>query len=128
MTRRSNAILVDMAAEYVDVLIVGAGLSGIGAACRLKAEAPEISYAIVEARETSGGTWDLFRFPGVRSDSDMFTLGFPFRPWTDAKAIADGGEILRYLRETAAEYGVDKEIRYHSKVVGAAWRTESNAA
>jgi cation diffusion facilitator CzcD-associated flavoprotein CzcO len=110
-----------MAAEHVDVLIVGAGLSGIGAACRLKSEAPGTSYAIVEARETSGGTWDLFRFPGVRSDSDMFTLGFPFRPWTDAKMIADGGEILRYLRDTAAEYGVDKEISYHSKVVGAAW-------
>jgi len=114
-----------MAAEHVDVLIVGAGLSGIGAACRLKAEAPDSSYAIVEARGSSGGTWDLFRFPGVRSDSDMFTLGFPFRPWTDAKAIAEGGEILRYLRETAAEYGVDKEISYHSTVVGAAWSTEA---
>ena len=113
-----------MTAEYVDVLIVGAGLSGIGAACRLKTEAPGISYAIVEARGSSGGTWDLFRFPGVRSDSDMFTLGFPFRPWTDAKAIAEGGEILRYLRETAAEYGVDKEISYHRKVVGAAWNTD----
>ncbi len=113
-----------MTAEHVDVLIVGAGLSGIGAACRLKAEAPGTSYAIVEARGTNGGTWDLFRFPGVRSDSDMFTLGFPFRPWTDAKAIAEGGEILRYLRDTAAEYGVDKEIDYHRKVVGAAWRTD----
>jgi monooxygenase len=113
-----------MAAEHVDVLIVGAGLSGIGAACRLKTQAPGTSYAIVEARGASGGTWDLFRFPGVRSDSDMFTLGFPFRPWTDTKAIAGGDEILRYLRETAAEYGVDKEIGYHSRVVGAAWRTD----
>ncbi len=115
---------MSMAAEHVDVLIVGAGLSGIGAACRLRAEAPGISYAIVEARGTSGGTWDLFRFPGVRSDSDMFTLGYPFRPWPDTKAIADGEEILRYLRDTAAEYGVDKEIEYHSRVVGAAWSTD----
>jgi len=113
-----------MAAEHVDVLIVGAGLSGIGAACRLRAEAPGVSHAIVEARGTSGGTWDLFRFPGVRSDSDMFTLGFPFRPWPDTKAIADGDEILRYLRDTAAEYGVDKEIEYHRRVVGAAWSTD----
>lgn len=119
-----TAILEDMSPEHVDVLIVGAGLSGIGAACRLKTQAPEVSYAIVEARGASGGTWDLFRFPGVRSDSDMFTLGFPFRPWTDTKAIADGGEILRYLRDTAAEYGIDKETSYDSKVVGAAWRTE----
>ena len=106
---------------HVDVLIVGAGLSGIGAACRLRGDAPGTSYAIMEARGTSGGTWDLFRFPGVRSDSDMFTLGFPFRPWTDSKAIAGGGEILRYLRETAAAYGVDKEISYHRRVVSAAW-------
>lgn len=113
-----------MAAEHVDVLIVGAGLSGIGAACRLRADAPGISYSIVEARGTSGGTWDLFRFPGVRSDSDMFTLGFPFRPWTDTKAIAGGDEILRYLRDTAAEYGVDSEIEYHRRVVGTAWSTD----
>ena len=113
-----------MAAEHVDVLIVGAGLSGIDAACRLRADAPGISYAIVETRGTSGGTWDLFRFPGVRSDSDMFTLGFPFRPWTDTKAIAGGDVILSYLRDTAAEYGVDKEIEYHRRVVGAAWSTD----
>lgn len=88
-------------AEQVDVLIVGAGLSGIGAACRLQTDAPGTSYAIVEARGASGGTWDLFRFPGVRSDSDMFTLSYPFRPWTRARAIAGGDEILRYVRETA---------------------------
>lgn len=108
-------------AGHVDVLIVGAGLSGIGAACRLESDAPALSYAILEARGTSGGTWDLFRFPGVRSDSDMFTLGFPFKPWNDPKAIAGGDEILAYLRETAAEYGVDKKISYHHKVVGADW-------
>lgn len=104
-----------------DVVIVGAGLSGIGAAYRLQTECRGRSYAILEAREASGGTWDLFRYPGVRSDSDMFTLGYPFRPWTDAKAIADGPSILRYIRETAAEYGIDKNIRYRTKVVGADW-------
>ncbi|HET9897821.1 MAG TPA: NAD(P)/FAD-dependent oxidoreductase [Streptosporangiaceae bacterium] len=108
-------------AGHVDVLIVGAGLSGIGVACRLESEAPAISYAILEARGTSGGTWDLFRFPGVRSDSDMFTLSFPFKPWKSPKTIAGGSEILAYLRETAAEYGVDEKITYHRKVVGADW-------
>ena len=90
------------AAGHVDVLIVGAGLSGIGAACRLEADAPGLSNAILEARGSSGGTWDLFRFPGVRSDSDMFTLSYPFRPWKQSNSIADGGDILRYLRETAS--------------------------
>ncbi len=106
---------------HTDVLIVGAGLSGIGAACRLQTGAPGISYAILEARGASGGTWDLFRFPGVRSDSDMFTLGYPFRPWTRAQAIARGDDILRYLRETAGAYGIDQKISYHSKVVAANW-------
>ncbi len=106
---------------HVDVLIVGAGLSGIGAACHLQTDAPGTSYAIVEARGASGGTWDLFRFPGVRSDSDMFTLGYPFRPWTQPQAIVGGQEILRYVRETAAAYGVDQHIAYHSRVVRAEW-------
>ncbi|HZE49426.1 MAG TPA: NAD(P)-binding protein, partial [Jatrophihabitantaceae bacterium] len=79
-----------MAAEHVDVLIIGAGLSGVGAACHLRRECPGKSFAIFESRDAIGGTWDLFRYPGVRSDSDMFTLGFSFRPWTEAKAIADG--------------------------------------
>src|SRR5450631_3329401 len=91
--------------EHVDVLIVGAGLSGIGAAAHLKADCPGRSYAIVEARGASGGTWDLFRYPGIRSDSDMFTLGYPFRPWPDSRSIVGGAEILRYVRETAAAYG-----------------------
>ena len=109
---------------HVDVLIVGAGLSGIGAACHLQTEAPGTSYAIMEAREASGGTWDLFRYPGVRSDSDMFTLGYAFRPWTRPKSIADGGDILAYLRETAAEYGVDQHIRYSRQVTAATWSGE----
>jgi monooxygenase len=104
-----------------DVLIVGAGLSGIGAACHLQTEAPGTSYAIVDARDASGGTWDQFRFPGIRSDSDMFTLGYSFRPWQAPDSIAGGAEILRYLRQTAAEYGVDKHISYHSRVVRADW-------
>ena len=106
---------------YTDVLIVGAGLSGIGAACRLQTDAPGTTYAIVEARGTSGGTWDLFRYPGIRSDSDMFTLGYDFRPWTEAKSIADGDSILRYVRETATTYGVDERIEYHTTVVAADW-------
>jgi monooxygenase len=112
------------AAEHVDVLIVGAGLSGIGAAIHLQTEAPGSTYAILEARGSSGGTWDLFRFPGVRSDSDMYTLGYRFRPWTNAQAIAPGGDILQYLRETAAAYGVDKDIEYHCKVAGADWSSD----
>ncbi len=111
--------------EHVDVLIVGAGLSGIGAACRLEAEAPGSSYAILEARGVSGGTWELFKFPGVRSDSDMFTLGYPFRPWDESRAIVDGADILAYLRDTATEYGVDKRINYHRRVLGARWSSEA---
>ena len=115
----ADVILADM--EHVDVLIVGAGLSGIGAACHLQREAPGVTYDIVEARAASGGTWDLFSFPGIRSDSDMYTLGYTFRPWKQPNAIADGKEILRYLRETAAAYGVDRHITYHCRVVRADW-------
>ena len=105
--------------EYLDVLIVGAGLSGIGAAWHLQDKCPGKSYAILEARETSGGTWDLFRYPGIRSDSDMYTLGYAFRPWKDAKAIADGPSILSYIRETASDHGIDRQIRYGHRVVAA---------
>jgi cation diffusion facilitator CzcD-associated flavoprotein CzcO len=108
----------------VDVVIVGAGLSGIGAACRLQQECPDRSYAILEARDAIGGTWDLFRYPGIRSDSDMFTLSYPFRPWRDAKAIADGPSILRYVEETADEYDVTRRIRFRTKVIAADWSTE----
>ncbi|MDF1604346.1 NAD(P)/FAD-dependent oxidoreductase [Nocardioides sp. YIM 152315] len=109
--------------EHVDVLIVGAGLSGIGAACRLRTEHPGRSVAVLEAREASGGTWDLFRYPGIRSDSDMFTFGFRWRPWVGARALADGPSILRYLRAVAEEYGVDRLIRYRHRVVAASWDT-----
>ncbi|HWH93991.1 MAG TPA: NAD(P)/FAD-dependent oxidoreductase [Baekduia sp.] len=112
-----------MSAEHVDVLIVGAGLSGIGAAHHLQANLPGASYAILEARDAIGGTWDLFRYPGIRSDSDMFTLGYSFRPWTAAKAIADGPSILDYVRDTAREGGIDRRIRFGHRVVEAAWST-----
>jgi cation diffusion facilitator CzcD-associated flavoprotein CzcO len=107
-----------------DVLIVGAGLSGIGAACHLVRKRPKTRFAILEARGAIGGTWDLFRYPGIRSDSDMATFGYAFRPWNDTRAIADGPSILRYLAETAKEYDVDRKIRFGHKVVRAAWRSE----
>ena len=111
--------------EHFDVLIIGAGLSGIGAGAHLRMECPDRTFAILEGRETSGGTWDLFRYPGVRSDSDMFTLGYRFRPWTDAKAIADGPAILKYVRETASEYDLENEIRYGHRVRRAEWSSEN---
>jgi cation diffusion facilitator CzcD-associated flavoprotein CzcO len=107
--------------EHFDVLIVGAGLSGIGAACRLRTCCPGSSFAILEARDDLGGTWDLFRYPGVRSDSEMFTLSYSFRPWTHAAAIAGGRTILTYIRDTAREFGVDRRIRYGCKVRSATW-------
>jgi monooxygenase len=110
-----------MALEHVDVLIVGAGLSGIGAGCHLQANCPGKSYAILEARERIGGTWDLFRYPGIRSDSDMYTLGYSFRPWREAKSIADGPSILNYVRETASDHGVDQKVRFGHRVVRAEW-------
>lgn len=110
--------------EHFDVLIVGAGLSGIGAGAHLRTRCPEKTFAILEGRARSGGTWDLFRYPGVRSDSDMFTLGYSFRPWSDQKAIADGPSILNYIRETAAEYDLEKEIRYGHCVRRAEWNSD----
>ena len=106
-----------------DVIIVGAGLSGIGAACHLQTRCPGKRLLILEGRESMGGTWDLFRYPGVRSDSDMYTLGYAFRPWTQGKAIADGPAILDYIRDTARAYGVDRKIRYGQQVKGARWST-----
>src|SRR3954447_4625138 len=102
-----------MHGEHVDVLVVGAGLSGIAAGCHLEASCPGKTYAILEARDGIGGTWDLFKYPGIRSDSDMFTLGYKFRAWKEAKAIADGPAILKYVRETANEGGVDRHIRFN---------------
>ncbi|WP_091604767.1 flavin-containing monooxygenase [Micromonospora mirobrigensis] len=110
-----------MAIDHVDVLIVGAGLSGIGAAVHLRRNCPDKTYAVLEARGAIGGTWDLFRYPGIRSDSDMYTLGYSFKPWTAAKAIADGDSIRDYVNDTAREYGVDEHIRFHHKVVRAEW-------
>jgi monooxygenase len=113
-----------MSLEHVDVLIVGAGLSGIGAACHLQANCPGKSYAILEARDRIGGTWDLFRYPGIRSDSDMYTLGYSFRPWREDKSIADGSSILEYVRQTAREHSIEQKIRFDHRVVRAEWSTE----
>lgn len=107
--------------EFVDVVIVGAGISGISAAWHLQDRCPSKSYAILERRDNLGGTWDLFKYPGIRSDSDMFTLGFRFKPWTAEKAIADGPDIVAYLKETVAEYGIDRHIRYGHHVKSADW-------
>jgi monooxygenase len=114
-----------MTIESVDVLVVGAGISGIGAGYHLQTYCPGKSYLILEGRDDLGGTWDLFRYPGIRSDSDMHTLGFSFRPWKEAKAIADGPSIKKYLRETARDYGIDKHIRYQHRVRRAAWDSET---
>ncbi len=113
-----------MGTEYVDVVVVGAGISGIGAGYHLQTMCPNRSYVILENRDDIGGTWDLFRYPGVRSDSDMHTLGYRFKPWTASKAIADGPSILAYLRETVAEYGIDRHIRFRHLVQRAEWSTE----
>ena len=109
--------------EHVEVVVVGAGLSGVGAAYRLQSERPGTTYAVLEAREDLGGTWDLFRYPGVRSDSDMYTLGYAFKPWRDGKSLADGPSILAYIRETAAENGIEEHIRFSTKVVAADFDT-----
>jgi monooxygenase len=113
--------MVRMTPEHFDVIVVGAGLSGIGAGYHLQTYCPGRSYAILEARDAIGGTWDLFRYPGIRSDSDMFTLGYSFKPWKEAKAIADGPSILNYVRETAKENGIDRRIRFNHRVVRANW-------
>jgi monooxygenase len=116
---------VEQEAEHIDVLVVGAGLSGIGAACLVQQLSPGRTFAILEARAAIGGTWDLFRYPGIRSDSDMFTLGYSFRPWTQSRAIADGPAIRDYIRDTARERGVDRAIRYHHRVVNADWNGDT---
>jgi monooxygenase len=114
---------IDDLPEEVDVLVVGAGLSGIGFACRLAEGCPDLSYAVVEARADLGGTWDLFRYPGVRSDSDMFTFSYPFRPWAGKESLARGEDILGYLRDTAREHGIEDRIHYGCRVVAASWST-----
>ena len=112
--------------ERFDVLIIGAGLSGIGAGARLRMDCPNKSFAILEGREAMGGTWDLFRYPGIRSDSDMYTLGYRFRPWSDPKAIADGPAILEYVRKTSKEFDLDKDIRYNHRIGHASWSSEDS--
>ena len=112
---------MESSAEAADVLIIGAGLSGIGGACQLRSKCPDQSFVILEAREASGGTWDLFKYPGIRSDSDMYTMSYGFKPWRDAAAIADGDKILGYIREAAAEYDVERHIRYQHRVIAAQW-------
>jgi cation diffusion facilitator CzcD-associated flavoprotein CzcO len=112
------------ATDHVDVLIIGAGISGVGAAWHLQHEQPGKSYAILEARDALGGTWDLFRYPGIRSDSDLHTFGYAFKPWTGEKAIADGDAIRAYIRETAEENGIDRHIRFGHKAVRAQWSSD----
>ena len=120
------AIIAPMTIEHFDVLIVGAGLSGIGAAYHLQNNCPDRTYAILEGRESIGGTWDLFRYPGVRSDSDMYTLGYSFKPWQEAKAIADGPSILRYVQETARENAIEGHIRFRHSVKAASWSSAAS--
>src|SRR3954464_10468191 len=115
------AILLVMNAQHFDIVIIGAGLSGIGTAAQLSAEFPHKTLAVLERRERLGGTWDLFRYPGIRSDSDMLTFGYKFRPWQELKVLADGPSIRQYIADTAVEYGVDEKIRYGLKIVGADW-------
>jgi monooxygenase len=116
-----------MKARHFDALIVGAGLSGIGLACHLQEKCPSKSYVILEGRKTIGGTWDLFRYPGVRSDSDMYTLGYNFKPWKGTKDIADGDSILQYIKEAAAEHNIEQHVRYDHLVRKATWLTDDAA-
>jgi cation diffusion facilitator CzcD-associated flavoprotein CzcO len=114
-----------MSVTETDVLIVGAGLSGIAAAHHLQTRCPNKSYAIIEARDAIGGTWDLFRYPGIRSDSDMYTFGFAFRPWTDGKVFADGPSIRHYVEDTAQKAGIDQHIRFGLRMIKAEWDSET---
>ena len=115
-----------MSTEHFDILIVGAGLSGIGMACHVTRECPGKTFAILEGRAAMGGTWDLFRYPGIRSDSDMFTLGYKFKPWKKSNGIADGSDIRQYITDAAAEHNVTDKIRFNHKVKSANWDSESS--
>ena len=113
-----------MTIEHLDVIIIGAGLSGIGAAVHLQKNCPQHQFAILESRRQLGGTWDLFRYPGIRSDSDMYTLGYSFKPWSDSKSIADGAKIWNYIADTAQQHDLGKRIRYEQRVVAAQWSSD----
>ena len=113
--------------DLFDIIIVGAGISGINAAYRVQTELPSASYSILEARGCLGGTWDLFRYPGIRSDSDLYTFGFPWRPWAQEKIIADGDSIRKYIHESATLYGIDQKIRFHHKLLSANWSSDQQA-
>src|SRR5438105_3055729 len=115
-----------MKTEQFDVVIIGAGLSGIGAARYLKTRLPNKSFVILETKPRMGGTWDLFRYPGIRSDSDMHTMGYAFKPWKHPKAISEGGAIIDYIEETAAENGIKAHIRFQHKVITAAWSSKDS--
>ncbi|MCP2281002.1 flavin-containing monooxygenase [Nocardia amikacinitolerans] len=115
--------MTSISEEHVDVLVVGAGISGIGVARYLLTDQPGTTFVVLEGRAALGGTWDLFRYPGIRSDSDLYTFGYRFKPWTDAKSIAGADRILAYLYDTVQEYGIDRYIRYHHNVIAAAWST-----
>ena len=113
--------------EFVDVLVIGAGLAGIGSACQLRRDMPQLSLAILEARPSERRhLGSVFRYPGIRSDSDMYTYSYGFKPWTAKSAIADGDTILNYIREAADEYDLNQHIRYNHKVVSARWSSEDN--
>src|SRR6195952_2571789 len=112
---------VDQEVRHFDVLVVGAGISGISAGYYLQARCPGRSFAILDSRDGIGGTWDLFRYPGVRSDSDLYTFGYSFRPWRGDKSIADGPSILRYIRGTAEAYGIDRRIKFRHRLTQASW-------
>lgn len=122
--RKHRGVALTPFTEHFNVVIIGAGLSGIGAGYRLQTRCPLKRYVILEARAEIGGTWDLFRYPGVRSDSDMHTLGYPFRPWKEVQHIGDGASILQYVRDTAREFGIDRHIRFRQRVLSARWSSE----
>lgn len=113
-----------MASEDYDVIVIGAGISGVCAAYRLQEQCPDRTYTILEARNDVGGTWDQFRFPGIRSDSDLYTFGFPFRPWSSAEPIATAPSILKYMKETMAEFGIDKKVQFRHKLASCDWSSE----